>query len=39
MIEKDTLFSAKNAIGRNPSMLPIIDMTFAFNPSVEEGSS
>ena len=33
--EKDTFFDAKNAIGRNMGMLPIVDMPFAFDPSVE----
>ena len=38
-IEKYTFFGAKNAIGRNPGKLPIIDMPFAFDPSVEAGPS
>ena len=37
--EKDTFFEAKHAIGRNPGKLPIIDMPFAFDPSVEAGPS
>ena len=36
---KDTFFDAKNVIRRNPSKLPIIDMPFAFDPSVEVGPS
>ena len=35
MIEKYTFFGAKNAIGRNPGKLPIVDMPFAFDPFVE----
>ena len=35
--EKDTFFGAKHAIGRNSGKLPIIDMPFAFDPSVEVG--
>ena len=35
--EKYTFFGAKNAIGRNPGKLPIIDMPFAFDPSVKAG--
>ena len=38
-IEKDTIFGAKNGIGRNPGKLPIVDMPFSFNPSVEESPS
>ena len=37
--EKDTFFEEKQAIGRNPGKLPIIDMPSAFNPSVEVGPS
>ena len=37
--EKDTFFDAKNAIGKNPGKLPIVDMPFAFDPSVEAGPS
>ena len=37
--EKDTLFGEKNAIGRNPGKLPIIDMPSTFDPSIEEGPS
>ena len=37
--EKDTLFGAKNAIKINTGKLPIIDMPFAFDPSVEAGPS
>ena len=32
---KDTFFGIKDAIGRNLGKLPIIDMPFAFDPSVE----
>ena len=35
VIEKDTFFGAKSAIGRNPGKLPIVDMPFSFNPSME----
>ena len=35
VIKKDTFFGAKNAIERNLGKLPIIDMPFAFNPSLE----
>ena len=35
VMKKDTFFEAKHAIGRNMSKLPIIDMPFAFDPSVE----
>ena len=38
-IEKDTFFEAQQAIGRTPSKMPIIDMPFAFDPSVEAGPS
>ena len=38
-IGKDTLFDAKNAIGRNPGKLPIVDMPFDFDPSLEAGPS
>ena len=37
--EKDTFFEAKQAIGRNPGKLPIIDMPLSFNPSIEAGPS
>ena len=37
--EKDNFFDAKNEIGRNPGKLPIVDMSFAFDPSAEEGPS
>ena len=37
--EKDTFFDAKNKIGRNPGKLPIVDMPFAFYPSIEGGPS
>ena len=37
--EKDTFFGEKNAIGRNPGKLPIIEMPYAFDPSVEAGPS
>ena len=33
--EKDTFFDTKNKIGRNPTKLPIVDMLFGFDPSVE----
>ena len=33
--KKDTFFNAKNGIGRNPGKLPIVDIPFAFDPSVE----
>ena len=33
--EKDTFFGEKHAIGRNSSKLPVIDMPFSFDPSVE----
>ena len=39
VMEKDTFFEAKNAIRRNTGKLPIVDMPFAFNPSVEAGPS
>ena len=39
VMEKDTFFQTKHAIGKNLSMLPIIDMPFAFDPSVEVGPS
>ena len=39
MTKKDTFFGAKHAIGRNTGKLPIIDMPFAFDPSVEARSS
>ena len=34
-MEKDTFFEAKHAIERNPGKLLIIDMPFAFDPSLE----
>ena len=37
--EKDTFFEAKQAIKRNPSKLPIIDMPSTFDPSMEVGPS
>ena len=37
--KKDTFFEAKKAIGRNLGKIPIIDMPFAFDPSIEEGPS
>ena len=39
MIEKDTFFDVKNEIGINRGKLPIVDMPFSFNPSVEGGPS
>ena len=39
MTKKDTFFGAKHAIGRNMGKLLIIDMPFAFDPSVEARSS
>ena len=33
--EKGTLFEAKQVIGRNPGKMPIIDMPFSFDPSIE----
>ena len=39
MVEKDTLFDAKKEIGRNPGKLPIVDMPFSFDPSIEAGPS
>ena len=39
VIEKDTCFEAKHAIGRNSGKLPVIKMSFAFDPSVEAGPS
>ena len=33
--KKDTFFGEKNAIRRNMGKLPIIDMPFSFDPSVE----
>ena len=38
-IEKDTTSGEKNAIGRNLGKLQIIDMPFAFDPSIEAGPS
>ena len=38
-IEKDTFFDAKNIIRKNLGKLPIVDMPFAFDPSVEVGLS
>ena len=38
-MEKDTFFEAKHAIERNPGKLPIIDMSSAFDPTVEVGQS
>ena len=38
-IEKYTFFEAKQEIRRNPSKMPIIDMPFTFDPSVEVGPS
>ena len=37
--EKDTFFEAKQAIERNTGQLPIVEMSFAFDPSVEAGPS
>ena len=37
--KKDTFFDTKNAIRRNLGKLPIVDMPFAFDPSVEAGPS
>ena len=37
--EKDTFFEAKQAIERNTGQLPIVEMSFAFDPSVEVGPS
>ena len=37
--EKDTFFGAKHAIERNLGKLPIIDMPFSFDPSIEAGPS
>ena len=37
--EKYTFFESKNAIGRNPSKLPIVYMPFTFDPSIEVGPS
>ena len=37
--EKDTFFGEKHAIGMNLGKLPIIDMPFDFDPSVEAGPS
>ena len=39
VMEKDTFFEAKHAIRRNLSKLPIIDMPYAFDPSIEAGPS
>ena len=39
MTEKYTLFDAKNAIERTPGKLPVVDMPFAFDSSVEAGPS
>ena len=36
-IEKYTFFDGKNEIRRNPGKIPIVDMPFAFDPSVEVG--
>ena len=38
-IDKDTFFDAKNEIGRNPGKFPIVDIPFAFDPSIEVGPS
>ena len=35
--EKETFFQEKHAIGRNLCKLPIVEMTFAFDPSIEAG--
>ena len=35
--KKDTFFGTKNAIERNLGKLPIVDMPFSFDPSVEAG--
>ena len=37
--EKDTFFGEKHAIRRNPGKLPIIDMPFSFDSSVQVGPS
>ena len=37
--EKYTFFDARNEIGRNLGKLPIVDMPFAFDPSIEAGPS
>ena len=37
--QRDTLFGVKNAIERNLGKLPIVDMPFAFDLSVEVGTS
>ena len=37
--EKDTFFEVKHVIGRNLCKMPIIDMPFAFDPSIEVGPS
>ena len=37
--EKDTFFEAKHAIRINLGKLPIIEMSSAFDPSVEAGPS
>ena len=37
--KKDTFFDTKKEIGRNLGKLPIVDMPFAFDPSVEVGPS
>ena len=37
--KKDTFFEAKHEIQRNLGKLPIIDMSFAFDPYVEAGPS
>ena len=39
MTEKDTFFEAKHAIERNQGKSPIVEMPYAFDPSVEEGPS
>ena len=39
MTEKDTIFGPKNAIDINLGKLPIVDMPFPFDPSVETGPS